>query len=857
MKKENPFSSSHDRVKVSILFMLLFVPWSLWSQAPQGFSYQAVVRDAAGQIVKDRSVSLRLSILQGSETGTAVYSEIHQVTTNAQGLISLIVGEGAADQGVFSGIDWDQGPYFLKVEADLTGGSNYETLGVSALMSVPYALQAGSVGTLTRLEVQGDDPVSDSALFVVRRKDGQVVFAVYNEGVRIYVDTTSSKGPRGGFAIGGFGVNKGDGVEYMRVTPDSVRIYINDGDGKGPRGGFAIGGYGVGKGVTREYLRVTDDSTRVYVNDQQKGPRGGFAIGGYGVSKGSGVKDYFNVTTGGSVEVVDPSQPRILWYPQKEAFLAGRVLVESPDSVGLNSMSTGFESKAEGDYSQALGYRTVARGDFSIALGDSSVTLGDNSLAMGYKALSGGLNSFSLGNGAVALGDGCYAIGSYKVDTGGFLLRTSPTIAQGEYSVALGMGARTDSGFANFAVGPGAHAWGKRYSFAVGNNAIASGSEAISLGNMGVYAVPPFMMLVFSPNVAAGYRSMALGFANHADSANSVCLGTANKTWGYYGTAIGYRNKVYGWYSIAAGKDLEPRAYNSFVVGTLNEGLGDSSKWVDSDPLFVVGNGYRYFSSVVRQNAFMVYKNGNAYVQGRLGIGTRDPRSLLHVVSSTNMGEIMISPDTMNQSSRLFLGEDPAGNYGMVVSYDGSSNQMKIFGEVFSLQYGPWLVINRNNGEIQMPQVYGDVVGATNRDLYIDDQGKIGYLSSSRRYKKDIRSLEDVDWLYRLRPVHFVYKNDEKGVEQVGLIAEEVEKVNPAFVSYDARGRVETVAYSKLVTPMLRALQEQEERIARLEKENETLRARLRKMNKEKDDLAALKREVEELKKVLGAMTER
>jgi polyhydroxyalkanoate synthesis regulator phasin len=253
----------------------------------------------------------------------------------------------------------------------------------------------------------------------------------------------------------------------------------------------------------------------------------------------------------------------------------------------------------------------------------------------------------------------------------------------------------------------------------------------------------------------------------------------------------------------------------------------------------------------------VVYKNGNAYVQNRLGIGTKDPQSLLQVVSDGDLGEIMVSASAINQSSQLFLSEGPAGNYGMKIFYDGEDDQLKIFGKRSLSTYGPWLVINRNDGEVRMPQVYDDQVGATYGILYIDDEGKIGHLTSSRRYKKNIRNMEEVNWLYKLRPVNFVYKDDEIGIKQYGLIAEEVEKVNSSFVSYNKKGQVETVSYDRLITPMLKALQEQKERIDRLEKENAALQARLEKIKKEKSELAGLKKEVEELKQILGAMTEK
>ena len=84
--------------------------------------------------------------------------------------------------------------------------------------------------------------------------------------------------------------------------------------------------------------------------------------------------------------------------------------------------------------------------------------------------------------------------------------------------------------------------------------------------------------------------------------------------------------------------------------------------------------------------------------------------------------------------------------------------------------------------------------------------------------------MEDVSWLYQLHPVNFNYNSDNTGTKQYGLIAEEVEDVNPSFVSYNNNGEVETVLYSRLVTPMLKALQEQQKMIEELKQEIEKLK---------------------------------
>jgi len=120
------------------------------------------------------------------------------------------------------------------------------------------------------------------------------------------------------------------------------------------------------------------------------------------------------------------------------------------------------------------------------------------------------------------------------------------------------------------------------------------------------------------------------------------------------------------------------------------------------------------------------------------------------------------------------------------------------------------------------------MVGTTNRDVYVDNSGKIGYTSSSKRYKENISDMTNVDWLYELRPVNFTYKSDELKKTQYGLIAEEVEMIIPEFVSYDAEGNPETVSYSSLISPLLKSLQEQHEMIRLLQQRIEELEQKLK-----------------------------
>ena len=121
--------------------------WFASAQIPQGFSYQAVAHSSNGSIIANSNVSLRISLLQSSISGTMVYQETFSTTTDAFGIINLNIGTGNVSNGNFGNINWGTGPYFVKIELDAAGGNNYQLMGTSQLMSVPYALYAGKSGS--------------------------------------------------------------------------------------------------------------------------------------------------------------------------------------------------------------------------------------------------------------------------------------------------------------------------------------------------------------------------------------------------------------------------------------------------------------------------------------------------------------------------------------------------------------------------------------------------------------------------------------------------------------------------------------------------------------------------------------
>jgi trimeric autotransporter adhesin len=262
------------------------------SQVPQGFNYQAVARNGNGVPITNKSIPVRISIVTSLSGGTVIWQEEHpDVTANQDGLISLVVGTGTHTGGSsssFAAINWSAQVLYLKTEVKYPA-SDWTDMGTSQIWAVPYTLMAKNVeGPLTKLGIEGTTSDMEEALFEVKNKSGNTVFAVYNEGVRAYVGDGDAKGVKGGFSVGGFDDSKGV-HDLMTVNNDSVRIYIDNANTKGVKGGFSVGGFDQSKAITvRKLFTVSDDSVRIYVNSNPgKGVKGGFSVGGYDNSKGS------------------------------------------------------------------------------------------------------------------------------------------------------------------------------------------------------------------------------------------------------------------------------------------------------------------------------------------------------------------------------------------------------------------------------------------------------------------------------------------------------------------------------------------------------------------------------------------
>ncbi len=167
--------------KFLLLPIALLFALSIIAQSPHAFKYQAVVRNPDGTVVENSNVSFEIVILQTSRVGIPVYTETHNVITNDYGVVNLEIGNGDTSDEL-SSVDWGADNYFMRVSMDIEGGTDYQEMGTTQLLSVPYALYSETAenipdSTVTSAiirngEVQADDLADGAALAEILDDDG-------------------------------------------------------------------------------------------------------------------------------------------------------------------------------------------------------------------------------------------------------------------------------------------------------------------------------------------------------------------------------------------------------------------------------------------------------------------------------------------------------------------------------------------------------------------------------------------------------------------------------------------------------------------------------------------------------------
>jgi hypothetical protein len=696
-----------------------------------------------------------------SASPVILWEEKHTgVKTNAFGLFTVIIGTGTQTGGSassFSAVNWKINPLFLKTQ--IYYNNSWKYMGSSKLWSVPYSeISQNLAGPVDKLTVAGTTSLMDDALFEVRNRDGRIVFAVYNEGVRIYVDDgIAGKGKKGGFAIGGFDKAKGTVQNYLLINPDTIRMWVDDTPGKATKGGFAIGGFDKAKGTSSEYLGVKSSTP----------------------------------------EVIDPAQPRILWYPLKEAFMTGRVYVPNPDSVGFNSLATGFESRAVGNWSQALGYKAIARGTYSTSIGKNSISTGSGSFAFGNNARAQATGSYAFGTGAKATSDLSFAIGSVGVDQDGN--PTSETVASGYGAFAVGFGSVASvQGAFTFGVNDSASGL---FSLAMGYGTRSRGLLSTTMGVGTIVESAGWCATATGAWSKAGnYAAAAFGDHSYAKGHTSFATGFQTTAAGQLSSTFGESTTANGYASMALGAGTTAQAYGSLVIGRYNTLSGTTNAWYSWEPAFVIGNGS---SASARSNAMTVLKSGAADFAGNINLNSNSTGGAVYVNS---------------KEALWFDGTSYSWGYG------GTYN---VFARKVSV------------GTTGSPGSYSLYVAGS---AYTT--GTWG--GSDIRWKKNLAVMEPVIndliklncYTYNWRTTEFPEMKFDDGI-QIGLVAQEVENLFPELVRTDEDG-FKAVAYDKLSAVLLQGIKEQQKEIESVKVENQKIKSELQLLRDELEQFKSM-----------------
>ncbi|MBN1132721.1 MAG: tail fiber domain-containing protein [Bacteroidales bacterium] len=466
----------------------------------------------------------------------------------------------------------------------------------------------------------GDDPQVGTPLFEVKNDLGNPVFAVFNDGVMVYVDEDKvydEKGVKGGFAVGGYSKStKGFTNEYLRVTPDSTRVYFKEEGTKGVKGGFAVGGYTNSKGDAAQLMSLTPENFLV-------GEDAGIHIStGYDNSF-MGYHSGYNVTTGHDNIFLGDSSGYSATGAYQNIFIGNQSGFSTLNGWGNVFLGNKTGRQSTGGYFNSLiGYQAGYRNNshYNSFLGFESGynnTTGMHNIFIGWKAGYGNPTYGLTGNFNTCIGDGAgynNTSGSDNVFLGTLAGYNNNT---GNHNVFLGTeaGSHNNTGNDNVFLG-----YWSGYNNTSGDNNVFMGSTAGYYNTTGENNI--FLGLGSGINNTVGWNNINIGNGSGASSSN-----------GYYNTYIGYGSGYYSGYSVST--DPSYNTYIGYQTGYNNRSgqfntllgyrAGYSGEGASGSNNVMIGYDAGYSILSGSFNSFMGHESGrnNAYGNYNVFVGYR------------------------------------------------------------------------------------------------------------------------------------------------------------------------------------------------------------------------------------------
>lgn len=837
---------------------------AIYSQIPQGFSYQAIIRSSTGQPIASQVVKVQLSITNQDGT-TKHYQETHTTTTSPLGLLNLNVGGGTIVAGTFSSIPWQSGEIYLKVELDPAGGTNYTNLGSSKISSVPFALYAasgtpgpqgpigptGATGPIGPTGATGPiGPIGPTGP-LVSGTNGQTLAhngttwtatnAITVNGQNVGVGTLN---PQSKLVVQSestslvddpiFEVRNKDNKVVLGVYNEGVRVYVADSPAaKGARGGFAVGGLtNQSKGTEREYFRITPDSARIYIKDtlQAKGARGGFAVGGL-TNQNKGVTDnYLYVHRDSSRIYVDDSP---LTKGARGGFAVGGLTNQSKGQAGSFLQLTAknyFIGQNSGQfittgiYNSTLGFESglkITSGESNAYVGYQSGynnQTGSGNLFLGYK--TGYSNQFGNFNSFLGYKAGySNTAGINNSFLGSFAGQNN---IGGSYNVFVGdsSGFSNTSGSSNSFIGTKAgfsNVNGYSNSF-IGNftgHSNIGGSENVFIGNncgfSNVNAWGNVFLGTKTGYLSAGWNNVFIGTEtgyNNLDGEGNVFIG--------YQTGL---NNTHGTRNIFIGNraGINQQGSNKLIIDNYD---GDSSQvliWGDLT------------ANLLRLNA-------------NIGIGMNPDWHNLSVYNKTTRATLNLKGvgDAYDYSTITLESEQAKNNRNYTISHM-VKNQFGVF-YFDGVNFFPRINIdslgrtsfNTFDAGTEILDVNGNArfrtvsSGTYYAPLNITSNGTLTTSTSDISMKKDIVPISlALQKVLKMNGVFFSWKNDPLNNRRMGFIAQEMEKVIPEVVFTNPVDGLKGINYAELSAVFAVAFKEQQQQIEELKEQNAQIKSEL------------------------------
>lgn len=690
---------------------------NLFAQAPKKMSYQGAVRDVNGAVLMNKDVTLKLHIISEQDIDNPVYTEVQTATTNTFGLINLKIGEGQAFSGSMDNVSWGDADHFIAVELDAENNGHFVQMGVSQLLSVPYAFYAEKAGTAKNVENDSESRAIDfggTTGQTIRHNgsDWEASSLIYSGTNNVGIGTTS---PGSKLDVNG-NVNLSSGSEitfagaralYMDASRNLIQgeqagEFLTSGSNNN------IIGYQAGRNNStgsnnliigyRAGLANTTGSSNAFV-----GYRAGHlnTVGSnnfYG-----GLNAGYGATSGLNNIALGTNSGFSLGSGKNNAFIgrdAGRNTVGVNDNVFIGyqagidnttgASNTYIGSGADGDNGQSYTNATAIGANTKVAA-DNAVVLGNNAnVGIGTGAPGAKLHVVgdvrivdgNQGSGKVLTSD-ANGVASWQTPSGGGVNTLDEAYDQG------GMGAgkmiTADSGAVHIGGEDGLMVTGTfgsgdivsvtgagtRMFFNPRKSAFRAGTSTSALWDND--SIGNYSAATGFGTLASGDYSMASGIYSTARGDNSTAVGYNAFGGGVSSFASGHVTVAAGDHSTAMGYLTDALGDNSTAIGNLANASGDNSVSIgfntESDGEYATAIGYNtdgagYSSTAIGNNtkANATYstalgKNSTANGNSSMAMGyyITAPSFAETVIGSYNTDYTPSSTSTFASTDRLFV----------------------------------------------------------------------------------------------------------------------------------------------------------------------------------------------------------